>query len=108
VCLTHIFLTQGLCALTNLSPAAIAAVKRLVEVDHVAATQDALVEHAIEELDRIIRDAHEARLWSEMARDTEFQAELVQIDGVSQTMIQRDGSRACRSVAPLGSPDHRS
>jgi hypothetical protein len=64
----------------NLSPDTIATVKRLVEVDHVAATQDALVEHAIEELDRIIRDAHEARLWSEMARDAEFQAELVQID----------------------------
>ncbi len=64
----------------NLSPDAIATVKRLVEVDHVAATQDALVEHAIAELDRILRDAHEARLWAEMALDTEFQAELVQID----------------------------
>ena len=64
----------------NLSPAAIATVKRLVEVDHVAATQDALVEHAITELDRIVRDGHDARLWVEMALDAEFQAELVQID----------------------------
>ena len=34
----------------NLSPAAIATVKRLIEVDHVAPNQDALVEHAIAEL----------------------------------------------------------
>jgi hypothetical protein len=44
----------------NLSSDTITTVRRLVEVDHVAATQDALVEHAIEELDRIIREAHKA------------------------------------------------
>jgi hypothetical protein len=64
----------------NLSPDAIAAVMRLVEVDHVAATQDALVEYAIAELDRYIRDAHDAQLWSESLLDMEFQAELVQIE----------------------------
>ena len=64
----------------NLSPATIATVKRLVEVDHVAATQDALVEQAIAELDRFVHDARDARLWSEAARDAEFQAELAQID----------------------------
>ncbi|HVC83581.1 MAG TPA: hypothetical protein VNL35_24085 [Chloroflexota bacterium] len=44
----------------NLSPVAVATVKRLVEVDHVAATQDALVEQAIAELDRAVHDAYEA------------------------------------------------
>jgi hypothetical protein len=64
----------------NLSPAAIATVKRLVEVDHVAPSQDALVEQAIAELDRLVREAHEACLWSEAAHDSAFQAEICQID----------------------------
>ena len=64
----------------NLSPAAIATVKRLVEVEGVASSQDALVEHAIAELDRTVRDAHDARLWREAAGDREYQAELEQID----------------------------
>jgi hypothetical protein len=64
----------------NLSPAAIATVKRLVEVEHVAPSQDALVEHAIAELDRLVRDAHDARLWSQAAHDPAFQAEIRQID----------------------------
>lgn len=60
----------------NLSAATIATVKRLVEVDHVAATQDALVEQAIAELDRVVQDAHDAQAWSDAARDEEFQAEI--------------------------------
>jgi hypothetical protein len=64
----------------NLSPGTIATVKRLVEVDHVESTQDALVERAVAELDRLVRDAHDARLWSEAAQDAEFQAELRQIE----------------------------
>ena len=64
----------------NLSPAAIATVKRLVDVEHVASSQDALVEQAIAELDRLVRDAHEARLWSQTAHDPAFQAEIRQID----------------------------
>ena len=61
----------------NLSPAAIATVKRLVEVAQVAPSQDALVEHAIAELDRLVRDA---QLWSQAAHDPAFQAEIRQID----------------------------
>jgi hypothetical protein len=64
----------------NLSPTTIATVKRPVEVEHVAATQDALVEQAIAELDRFVHDARDARLWSQAALDAAFQAELVQID----------------------------
>lgn len=63
----------------NLSPDAIATVKRLVEAEHVAPSQDALVERAIAELDRLIRDANDARLWEQAAHDLEFQAELRQI-----------------------------
>ena len=64
----------------NLSPAAIATVKRLVEVERVAPSQDALVEQAIVELDRFVRNAHEAQLWSQAAHDPAFQAEIRQID----------------------------
>lgn len=62
------------------SPAAVATVKGLVEVEGVATSQDALVEHAIAELDRLVRDTHGAHLWTETARDHVFQAELRQID----------------------------
>lgn len=64
----------------NLSATTVATVKRLVEREHVAPSQDALVEHAIAELDRLVRDAHDARLWSQAANDAEFQAEIDQID----------------------------
>jgi hypothetical protein len=62
------------------SPAAIATVKRLVAVERVTPSQDALVEHTFAELDRLVRDAHDARLWSQAAHDPAFQAEIRQID----------------------------
>ena len=50
---------------------------RSYEVEHVAPSQDAVVEHAIAELDRLVRDA---RLWSQAAHDPAFQAQIRQID----------------------------
>lgn len=64
----------------NLSPGVVATVKRLVEEERVAPTQDALVEKAIAELDRLVRDAADARLWEQAARDPEFQDEVNRID----------------------------
>jgi hypothetical protein len=64
----------------SLSPTSTATVKRLVHKEHVAPSQDALVEQAIAELDRLIREVHEARLWSQAAQDPGFQAETRQID----------------------------
>ena len=64
----------------NISPEAVATVKRLVEERHLAPSQDALVEQAIAELARCVRDADDARLWQQAAYDTEFQAEAQQID----------------------------
>jgi hypothetical protein len=60
----------------NLSPDTVATVKRLVEVDHLAPSQDALVEQAISALDRLVRDARDARLWSQAAADPHFLAEI--------------------------------
>ena len=64
----------------NLSSDAIATVRRLVEVDHLATTEDALVEQAIAELDRAVRDVRVARLCGAAKLDAEFQAELARID----------------------------
>jgi hypothetical protein len=59
----------------NISPEAVALVKHLVEERHLAPSQDALVEQAIAELARRVRDADDARLWEQAASDGEFQAE---------------------------------
>lgn len=64
----------------NLSPATIATIRRLVEVDGIAPSRAALVELAIAELDRHIRDARDAELWTQASRDSAFVAELRQID----------------------------
>ena len=64
----------------NLSIEAVAAVKRLVEERHLASSQDALVERAIAELDRWVRDSDDARLWQQAADDVEFQAEAAELD----------------------------
>ena len=44
----------------NLSQETVAAVKRLAEIEHVAATQDAVVEWAVAELSRQLRDVRDA------------------------------------------------
>lgn len=64
----------------NISQDAVATVKRLVEEEHLAPSQDALVEQAINDLARRVRDADDARLWQEAAADSDFQTESRQID----------------------------
>lgn len=63
----------------NLSEDAISIAKHLVEL-HVAPSQDAVVERAIREMDRMVRNASEADLWAQAARDPEFRQELVELD----------------------------
>lgn len=64
----------------NLSEGSVATVKRLVDVHRIAPTQDALVERAIRELDRSVRDAEHAKLWAKAANDPEFQEESRVLD----------------------------
>jgi len=64
----------------NLSSATVAMVKRLVDEEHVAPSQDALVEKAVAELDRLTRDADDARLWGQAAHDPAFQDEIHAIE----------------------------
>lgn len=66
----------------NLSPASIATVKRLVEVYHIAPTQDALVEKAIKGIDRSTRDIEHTVLWAKAAKDPEFQEEAHALDAL--------------------------
>ena len=51
-----------------------------MEECHVAPTQDALVEQAISELARRLRDADDARLWQQAAESAAFQEETRQLD----------------------------
>lgn len=64
----------------NISTEVVATVKRLVEEQHVAPSQDALVEQAIVELARQLRDAADARRWQQAATDAEFQTEVAALD----------------------------
>ncbi|MGH2408143.1 MAG: hypothetical protein ACRDF7_08720 [Candidatus Limnocylindrales bacterium] len=59
----------------NLPEATVHAVRELSERYRLAATQDAVVELAIEELRRQLRYAEEEDLWARAATDPEFIAE---------------------------------
>jgi hypothetical protein len=66
----------------NLSDRAVIAVRELVAEYHVAPTQDAAVELAIDELARHVRDAAEADLWARAAEDPEFRREAEEVAAV--------------------------
>lgn len=59
----------------NLSAATVRTVKELAGEYRVATSQDAVVELAVEELRRRVREAAEAALWERAATDPEFRAE---------------------------------
>lgn len=58
----------------NLSRRTIETVQTLVTERHVAPTQDALVELAVDELARHVRDGDETEAWAAAANDPEFSA----------------------------------
>lgn len=59
----------------NLRPSTVQLVQRLVERDHVAPTQDALVERAIQSLARRIRDDVCAQQYAQASTDPAFKRE---------------------------------
>lgn len=63
----------------NLSSEVIATVRRLAE-RRVAPSQDAVVEMAITNLARRIRETEEAQAWAQAARDFLFNAETDRLD----------------------------
>lgn len=67
----------------NLSAQVIATVHRLAE-RKVAPTQDAVVEMAINNLARRVREMEESKAWAQAARDPLFTAEMDRLDAEFQ------------------------
>ena len=59
----------------NLSPATVRRVREMAERYHVASSQDGVVELAVDELWRRLRDQQEADAWERAGTDPEFVAE---------------------------------
>ena len=70
----------------NLSRRTIETVQALVNEHQVAPTQDALVELAVDELARRIRDADEADAWAAAAADPAFTAEAAELEAAYRTV----------------------
>jgi hypothetical protein len=64
----------------NLTPATVRAVRELAEEYQAAPTQDAVVELAVAELARRLRDEQEASAWESAAADPEFAREAQEIE----------------------------
>jgi hypothetical protein len=63
----------------NLEPATVRRVRELTETYGVASSQDGVIELAVDELDRRLRDAREREAWAAAATDPAFQAEAADI-----------------------------
>jgi Arc/MetJ-type ribon-helix-helix transcriptional regulator len=63
----------------NLDPALVSAIKQAVDAGE-APSQDALVEKALQRELRRLRNKRHAALWAASLKDTEFQAELRDIE----------------------------
>ena len=64
----------------NLTPATVRTVRELADEYHAAPTQDGVIELAVGELRRRIRDAEESAAWERAAADPAFRAEAEAID----------------------------
>lgn len=63
----------------NLSPATVRRVREMAERYHVAPSQDGVVELAVDELERRLRDQREADAWERAATDPDFVAEAEEL-----------------------------
>ena len=77
----------------NLSRRTIETVQALAE-RKVAPTQDALVELAVDELARRVRDGDEADAWAAAAADPEFAAEAEELEAAYRTIDAETWPRA--------------
>jgi hypothetical protein len=64
----------------NLTAATVRAVRELADDYHAAPTQDAVVELAVSELARRLREADEARTWEAAGKDPAFTGEAQDIE----------------------------
>ena len=64
----------------NLSSATVRRVREMAERYGVAPTQDAVVELAVDELERRLREEREASVWEEAGTDASFRGEVDEIE----------------------------
>ncbi|MGI8999355.1 MAG: hypothetical protein ACR2GO_06575 [Candidatus Limnocylindria bacterium] len=64
----------------NLPPATVKRVREMAQRYGVAASQDAVVELAVDELERRLREEREAGAWEHAAADPAFRAEADELD----------------------------
>jgi hypothetical protein len=69
----------------NLSDATVKSVREMAERYGVASSQDAVVELAVDELERRLRDEREAAAWASAAIDPAFVAESEGLDAAYAT-----------------------
>ena len=69
----------------NLSPGTVRRVREMAERYRVAASQDGVVELAVDELERRLREQREAAIWEEAASDSSFRAEVDEFDAAFRT-----------------------
>ncbi len=63
----------------NLAPSTVRRVREMSERYEVAPSQDAVIELAVDELERRLRDAREAESWGSAAADPSFAAEVEEL-----------------------------
>jgi hypothetical protein len=64
----------------NLDPRTVRVVRELADAYRAAPTQDAVVELAVDELQRRLREAAEADVWAKAGRDREFLGEVTELE----------------------------
>jgi hypothetical protein len=64
----------------NLAPGTVRRVREMAEDYAVAPSQDAVIELAVDELERRLRDERESDAWSEAATDPGFLSETDELD----------------------------
>lgn len=69
----------------NLSATTVRRVREMAERYGVAASQDAIIELAVDELERSLRDAAEADTWERAASDPGFAAEVGDLEAAYRT-----------------------
>jgi predicted kinase len=69
----------------NLSSSTVRRVREMAERYGVAPSQDAVIELAVDELERRLRDAEEATIWAAAAEDPGFVAETEDLEAAYRT-----------------------
>lgn len=69
----------------NLAPETVRRVREMTERYAVAPSQDAVIELAVDELERRLRDEREATAWEQAASDPTFGREVEELDTAFRT-----------------------